>query len=278
MSNYIKENYVKDKVIVITGASSGFGAATARKAAAMGGKVVLAARRTERLAAIVDEIKAAGGDATYITTDVRAREQVFAMVQHAIDTYGRIDVLVNDAGNMPHAYFADYKLALDQWEECLDNCIKGTLFGMCAAYDPMIAQGRGQIINISSTLGNYAVQGAGVYNVAKVGVRFLADSLRVEAQGKIKVTTVRPTSVPTTELNDSIVSLNASMGGLYGKLFAAMGPKPEDPSVLADRDNILLRAPTADDLADNIIYVINQPWGVNISDITVRASGENMYI
>ncbi|MEG1633894.1 MAG: SDR family oxidoreductase [Oscillospiraceae bacterium] len=277
MGSYIKENYVKDKVIIITGASSGFGAATAKKAAAMGGKIVLAARRDERLKAITEEIRAAGGEASYIKTDVRFQDQVKAMAKFAVDTYGRIDVLVNDAGTMPQAFYADHEWAMEAWEYCIDTCIKGSLYGICAVYDQMIAQGQGHVINLSSVLGNLSIGGSGVYAAAKVGVRYLADALRVEGCGKIRVTTIRPTGVNTTELGQSVVNVNASMSCLYNKLFDAFQKTPETVPGMMDRNSVQLNEPIAEDLADNIIYAINQPWGVDISDITVRASGESLF-
>lgn len=271
-------NYVKDKVIVITGATSGFGAATARKAAAMGAKVVLAARRDEILKEITDEIKAAGGEASYIKTDVRERAQCEAMAKFAVDTYGRIDVLLNDAGTMPQAFYADHAVAMEAWEEGLDTALKGTLYCTCAVYDQMIAQGRGHVINVSSIMGNYPVKGSAVYGLEKVGVRWLAESLRNETRGKIKVTTVKPTSVSTTGLSKTVVNGTAGMSGLGAKMLDVFSLNPALRPGMGDRDSIQLVEPTADDLADNIIYVIDQPWGVDISDITVRASGEFMLL
>lgn len=277
MLEYRTHNYIQDKVIVITGASAGFGAATARKAAAMGGKVVLAARRGEVLASIVEEIKAAGGDATYIATDVRNQAQCQAMIDHAIATYGHVDVLVNDAGTMPQAFFSEHEWAMPHWEQCIDTAIKGTLYCTCAVYDHMIQRGKGHVINVSSILGNIAVNGNGVYNVSKVGVRFLAESLRAESRGKIKTTVVRPTSVSSTELGQTIVNTNAAMAGMYGKVFQAFSKNEQMFPEIKNRESIQYGEPVADDLADNIIYAMNQPWGVDISDITVRATNESMW-
>ena len=145
-SNYIQKNYVEGKVIIITGASSGFGKLTAKRAAEMGGKIVLAARSEEKLKETVAEIKAAGGEASYIVTDVAKKDDVFAMAKFAVDTYGRIDVLVNNAGTMPLAFFSEHEQALDKWEQCIDISIKGTIFGISAVYDQMIKQGQGQVI------------------------------------------------------------------------------------------------------------------------------------
>lgn len=277
MLEYRTQNYVKDKVIIITGASSGFGAATARKAAAMGAKVVLAARRGEVLAKMVEEIKEAGGEAVYKATDVQIQEQCIALAEYAIETYGRIDVLVNDAGTMPQAFFSEHKWAMPDWERCIDTAIRGTLYCTCAVYDQMMQQGRGHVINVSSILGNTAVNGNGVYNVSKVGVRFLAESLRAETRGRIKTTVVRPTSVSTTELGLTTVNTNAAMAGMYGKIFQAFGKNELAFPEIKNRDSVQYNEPTADDLADNIIYAINQPWGVDISDITVRATNEAMW-
>lgn len=192
-SNYIQKNYVEGKVIIITGASSGFGKLTAKRAAEMGGKIVLAARSEEKLKETVAEIKAAGGEASYIVTDVAKKDDVFAMAKFAVDTYGRIDVLVNNAGTMPLAFFSEHEQALDKWEQCIDISIKGTIFGISAVYDQMIKQGQGQVINVSSIYANFPVAGAGVYQVAKMGVQYLAESLRSECQGKSRS---RPLSPP----------------------------------------------------------------------------------
>lgn len=117
-----------------------------------------------------------------------------------------------------------------------------------------------------------------VYNVSKVGARYLAESLRAECRGRIKTTVVRPTSVSTTELGLTTVNANAAMAGMYGKLFQAFSKNESVYPEIKNCDSIQYGEPTADDLADNIIYAINQPWGVDISDITVRASNESMYV
>lgn len=278
ISYYGTENHISGKVIIVTGASAGFGEATARKAAAMGAKVVLAARREEKLRNITEEIRAAGGEASYIPTDVSVREQAEAMAKFALDTYGRIDVLVNDAGIMPQAFYADHEWAMEAWEECIATAINGTLYCTCAVFDQMMEQGRGHVVNVSSILGNTAVNGNGVYNVSKVGVRFLAESLRTEARGCIKTTVVRPSSVSATELGKTIVNINAAMAGMYTKSFESFTKNPMLDPELLNRDSVKLMEPSPDDIADNIIYAINQPWGVDISDITVRASGEFMFV
>lgn len=274
-----KENYVRDKVVVITGASNGFGLLTAKRVAQLGGKAVLAARSEEKLKAAVEEIKAEGGEASYVVTNVAVREDVFHMIRFAVETYGRVDVLVNNAGTMPLGFFAQHEQGLDKWEECIDISIKGTLYGICAVYDQMIAQGCGQIINVSSIYGNYPFAGAGVYQVAKMGVQYLADSLRSECQGKIKVSTIKPTGFQRTGLMGTVVDPMAGSDIMCDLLKAAdefenMASRQD----YHDINSITYMDPDPQILADNIVYLIDQPWGINISDITVRAAGDNFNI
>ena len=279
-SNYIQKNYVEGKVIIITGASSGFGKLTAKRAAEMGGKIVLAARSEEKLKETVAEIKAAGGEASYIVTDVAKKDDVFAMAKFAVDTYGRIDVLVNNAGTMPLAFFSEHEQALDKWEQCIDISIKGTIFGISAVYDQMIKQGQGQVINVSSIYANFPVAGAGVYQVAKMGVQYLSESLRSECQGKIKVTTIKPTGFMKTNLSSSVVDQMAMMPAVAGPLEILSNWVEEAPlrPDFHDINSMTYNDPDPQVLADNIIYAINQPWGVSIGDLTVRASGESFVI
>lgn len=279
-SNYIQKNYVEGKVIIITGASSGFGKLTAKRAAEMGGKIVLAARSEEKLKETVAEIKAAGGEASYIVTDVAKKDDVFAMAKFAVDTYGRIDVLVNNAGTMPLAFFSEHEQALDKWEQCIDISIKGTIFGISAVYDQMIKQGQGQVINVSSIYANFPVAGAGVYQVAKMGVQYLAESLRSECQGKIKVTTIKPTGFMKTNLSSSVVDQMAMVPAVAGPLEILSNWVEEAPlrPDFHDINSMTYNDPDPQVLADNIIYAINQPWGVSIGDLTVRASGESFVI
>ena len=279
-SNYIQKNYVEGKVIIITGASSGFGKLTAKRAAEMGGKIVLAARSEEKLKETVAEIKAAGGEASYIVTDVAKKDDVFAMAKFAVDTYGRIDVLVNNAGTMPLAFFSEHEQALDKWEQCIDISIKGTIFGISAVYDQMIKQGQGQVINVSSIYANFPVAGAGGYQVAKMGGQYLAESLRSECQGKIKVTTIKPTGFMKTNLSSSVVDQMAMMPAVAGPLEILSNWVEEAPlrPDFHDINSMTYNDPDPQVLADNIIYAINQPWGVSIGDLTVRASGESFVI
>ena len=279
-SNYIQKNYVDGKVIIVTGASSGFGMLTAKRAAEWGGKVVLAARNEDKLKEAVSAIREAGGEASYVVTDVAKREDVFNMAKFAVDTYSRIDVLVNNAGTMPLAFFSDHEQALDKWEQCLDISLKGTLFGICAVYDQMIKQGSGHVINISSIYANFPLAGAGVYQVAKMGVQYLADSLRSECQGKIKVTTVKPTGFMRTNLSGSVINQMAIMPAMTMPTEAMVKWIEEQPlrPDFHDINSMSYNDPDPQILADNILYAINQPLGVDVGDITVRCSNDMFII
>lgn len=272
--------YLADKVIVVTGAGSGFGQLIAQKCAAGGAKVVGIDVNGESLEKTFEDIRAAGMEGVAQVADVTDLPQVKAAVKHAIDTYGTIDVLVNNAGVMPLAYFADHERAWEKWHKAIDINIKGVLNGIAAVYDQMIAQGRGHVVNISSIYGNAGVEGAGVYSATKAAVTALSDSLRVEAAGKIKVTTIKPTGVLGTNLASTVVNEMAIMGLVGGKAgpfmenlmnFQSGGLRPEQ----TDIDSVQYWLITPDDLVDAVVHVIDQPWGISLSDVTVRASGEN---
>lgn len=270
-----RQNYVKDKVVIITGASGGFGELTAKRLAERGAKVVLAARREDRLKAAVDDIRSKGGEASYIVTDMAKEEDVFAMAKFTVDTYGRIDVLVNNAGTMPLGFFSEHEKALKPWCDCIDISIKGTIYAISAVYDQMIAQGQGQVINLSSIYANFPLAGAGVYQTAKVGVEYLAESLRSEAQGKIKVTVIKPTGFLRTGLMGTVVDQMAALPMMSDWL--ATGDQLENIPARPDYndiDSMTYCHPDPQILADNIVYAIDQPWGVSIGNLTVRASGD----
>jgi NADP-dependent 3-hydroxy acid dehydrogenase YdfG len=274
-----EKNYVEGKVVVITGASNGFGALDAEKIASRGGKPVLAARNEDKLKAIVDKIKAAGFEAAYKVTDVTKYEDAKALAQFAIDTYGAIDVLVNNAGTMPLAFFSDHEKAMKPWMDCIDVCIKGTIHCISAVYDQMMKQGRGQVINISSIYCNYPLEGAGVYQVAKSGVEILGESLRKETQGKIKVTIIKPTGFVTTGLANTVVNPEAAMSCQIDipTTMDMLETSPGRPDFY-DINNIHYCYPSPDIIADNIVHVIDQPWGISIANLTVRASGDHFIV
>ncbi|NDZ93714.1 SDR family oxidoreductase [Streptomyces sp. SID6673] len=272
--------YLKDKVIIITGAGSGFGKLIAEKCAARGAHVVGVDVDAANLATVIDGIRADGGSAAAQVADVTDFDQVQAAARAAVEQFGAIDVLVNNAGVMPLAYFADHERALPKWHKAIDINIKGVVNGISAVYDQMIDQGRGQVVNISSIYGNAGIEGSGVYSATKAAVTTISDSLRIEAKGKIKVTTVKPTGITGTNLASWIVNDTAIMG-LVGQRADAYGEhvgalmNDDLPAELADVDSIEYWLIKPDDLAAAVVHVIDQPWGISLSDITVRASGED---
>lgn len=275
--------HIAGKSIVITGAGGGFGSLVAKKAAALGARVTLGDIDLAAAQGVTDAIIGAGGKAQAVAVDVRDLGQVKALVGAALDAYSAVDVMVNNAGIMPLAFFSDHEAAYPAWERCIDINIKGVLNGMVAAYDPMIAAQRGQIVNISSIYGNFPVIGAAVYGASKSAVNFLSESLRVESRGKIKVTTIKPTGVPTTGLSGTVVNQAAGIGivahnmpdfmEMVGEMAAGSFP-PErlDPEAM----DYASLAP--EHIADAVIHAIDQPWGVSIAEVTVRAAGDHFVL
>jgi len=272
-------NHVDGKVIVITGAASGFGRLVAQKTAALGARVVCADVDADGLAETLSVIDAAGASAKAHIADVTDLAAMQALAQAALDAFGCIDVMINNAGVMPLAFYADHEQAAPAWSRCIDINIKGVLHGILAVHDQMLEQGRGHIVNLSSIYGNFPVVGAGVYGASKAAVNFLSESLRMESQGRIKVTIIKPTGVPATGLSQGIVNSDAVVGILgphmaaYGQLMEAFAAG-ELPAEYADAEHIEYFALQPEYLAEQIVYAINQPWGVSIGDITVRASGD----
>ena len=274
-------DHVRDKVIVITGAGSprGFGALVSGKAAARGAKLVCSDIDEAAVKATAAGIVAKGGDALAVKADVASIDDMKALAAAALARFGRIDVMVNNAGVMPLAFFADHAAALPAWHTCIDVNFKGVLNGMVAVYDAMIAQGRGHVINLSSIYGNFPVAGAAVYGATKAAVVFLSESMRVESRGRIKVTTIKPTGVPETGLAGGIVNRAAAVGIVGQNLpefmrtrqafvEGTLDPAATDPE---QPGNLFLQAQY---IADAILHAIDQPWGVSISEVTVRATGE----
>jgi len=275
-------DHVRGKVVVVTGAASGFGRLVAEMLGKRGALVVVADIDAPRAEAVAAGIRSAGGEAVHRRTDVTDRSDTMELAAFTVQTFSAIDVLVNNAGTMPLAFFSDHEAAAAAWDRCIDVNLKGVLHGIIAVYDQMIAQGKGQIIDISSIYGNVPVVGSAVYSATKAAVNVLSESLRAESQGRIKVTIVRPTGVPGTGLGESIVNGNALVG-LVGQnldLFRTRAATVfgtatnEEKSVFTDPEKITYWAISPEELASQIVYVIDQPWGVSISDITVRASGE----
>ena len=276
-------DHIKGKTIVITGAGGGFGKLVSQKAGARGANMVCADINEAALGETVESVNSAGGNALAITTDVSQLDQMKALAAAATEKYGAIDVMVNNAGIMPLAFYADHEDAAGAWERCIDINIKGTLNGIIAVYDQMISQGRGHVINLSSIYGNFPVVGAGVYGASKAAVNFMSESLRVESRGKIKVTIIKPTGVPGTGLGGGVINPDAVAGILgqniltYGAEFTALGEGTLEAEKL-DAENVQYAFLDPGFIADQIVMAIDQPWGVSLGDITVRASGDGFIL
>ncbi len=238
---------IRDKVVVITGASSGLGEATARLLAAEGASVVLGARRGDRLQALADELNANGGEAVAVTTDVTHRDQVQHLVDAAVQTYGRIDVLLNNAGLMPLAPME--RLKVEEWEQMLDVNLKGTLYGIAAALPHMKERKGGHIINVSSVYGHKVAPGAAVYCATKFGVRALSEGLRQEVKPyNIRTTVISPGAV-ATELLDHI----------------------SEADIARDvRQHVNEIAVPAESFARMVAFAISQPEEVDVNEILFR--------
>jgi len=240
-------NNIEGKVVVITGASSGLGEAAARQLSAQGASVVLGARRIDRLGTLVGELTARGGKAIAAATDVTNADQVKALVDAAVRTYGRIDVMINNAGLMPQSMLE--RLKIDEWDRMIDVNIKGVLYGIAAALPHMTAQKSGQFINVSSVAGHKVRPGGTVYAATKHAVRVISEGLRQEVKPyNIRTTLVSPGAVDT-ELPDSIT----------------------DPGVAVTMrkfyDDIAI---PADSFARAVVFAMSQPDDVDVNEILFR--------
>ena len=238
---------LSDKVILVTGASSGIGAGVVRELGRAGAKLMIGARRTDRLEALKAEIEGEGGMVAMQALDVTDRASVEAFAAAAKAQFGRIDVLVNNAGIMPLSNLNVLKI--DEWDRMIDVNIRGVLHGIAAVLPVMEAQGEGQIINVSSVGGLRVLPSAAVYCATKYAVRAISDGLRQE-HGNIRVTCVYP-GVVESELADSITDPAAAEAM---EAFRANALKPEA-------------------IAKAIRHVIEQPAGVDTSEIVVRPVG-----
>ena len=276
-------SHLTDRVVAITGAGGGFGKLVAEMAAAHGAKVVLGDIDEASATAAAASIADAGGAAEAVGVDVTDLAQVQAMVARAVERFGSLDVMVNNAGIMPLAFIADHAQAYAAWDRCIDINFKGVLNGIVAAHDQMISQGRGHVVNISSIYASAGTAGSGVYSATKAAVATLSNSLRIESQGRIKVTIVRPTGVLGTGLAGGVVNPEAAIG-IVGqnnqqyieRVMSQLGGQL-DP-VLADPNDIRYWAIEPAVVAEQVVHAIDQPWGVTIGDITVRASGEDFVL
>lgn len=272
-------DFIDDKVIIVTGAGGGFGRLVCQKASARGAKLIcvdIDETAVEETAALIN---AEGGIASAHLANVANLSAMQDVAARTIERHGTIDVMVNNAGTMPLAFFSDHVAAADVWSRCIDVNIKGVLNGIVAVYDQMMKQGRGQVVNLSSIYGNFPVVGAGVYGATKAAVNFLSESLRVEAQGKIKVTIIKPTGVPGTGLAKGVVNDQAIVGilgqnasGYLGDLAAIAEGTIDEARLDPGNPGYVALDPTY--IADAIIAAIDQPWGISLGDITVRATGD----
>ena len=276
-------NHAAGKSIVITGAGSGFGKLTAERLGALGAKVACADVNLEAAEAAAAGVRAAGGMARAFRADVASIAEMRALARDVVDAFGAIDVMVNNAGVMPLAFYSDHAAALEAWHRCIDVNFKGVLNGIVAVYDQMIAQGRGHVVNLSSIYGNFPVVGAAVYGATKAAVNFLSESLRVESRGKIKVTIVKPTGVPTTGLGTTVINQAAVVGILgqnmseFMEMFGQMA-EGRLPAEQLDPGHIGYPSLAPEFIADAIVHAIDQPWGVSIGDVTVRATGDHFIL
>jgi NADP-dependent 3-hydroxy acid dehydrogenase YdfG len=241
---------ITGKVVVITGASSGIGEATALLLAARGARVVLGARRTDRLDELTRRITGDGGEAIWLPIDVRHRNDLTALVAAARDAFDRLDVLVNNAGVMPVSPLE--ALRVDDWESMVDVNIKGVLYGIAAALPVFRTQGFGHIINMASTAAFRVVPNQSVYAGTKMAVRAISEGLRQEAGPDLRVTIVSP-GMTSTNFADSMT----------------------DPDVRAQleqaRDAIAM---PPDAVARAIAFAIEQPATVDVGEIVVRPTAQ----
>jgi len=235
------------KVIVITGASSGLGQAAARFLSGEGATVVLGARRVERIETLARELTAHGGKALAVRTDVTQRDQVRNLVDVAVQTCGRIDVLINNAGLMPHSPIE--RLKVDEWDRMVDVNIKGVLYGIAAAMPHMVRQKSGHIVNVSSVAGHKVTPAGAVYAATKHAVRALSEGLRQEVKAyNIRTTVISPGAV-ATELADSITEADISEN--IHKFYAEF-------------------AIPAESFARAVAFAISQPEDVDVNEILFR--------
>ncbi len=243
---------IQGKVVVITGASSGLGEATARLLSAQGATVVLGARRVERLQSLAAELTGRGGKALAVTTDVTHCDQVKKLVDAAVQTFGRIDVMINNAGLMPQAPLE--RLKIDEWNRMVDVNIKGVLYGIAAVLPHMKQQKAGHIINVSSVAGHKVGPGFAVYAATKHAVRALSEGLRQEVKPyNIRTTVISPGAV-ATELPNSVT----------------------EPDIAEKVRKAYEIAIPAESFARAVAFAISQPEDVDVNEILFRPTRQEL--
>jgi len=241
---------IENKVVVITGASSGIGEATALLLAERGAKVVLGARGSDRLQALAARIAGAGGEAAYASTDVRRRDDLSNLVTLACEQYGKLDVLVNNAGIMPVSPLDD--LRVEDWEEMIDINIKGVMYGIAAALPVFRKQGFGHFVNTASTAGHKTVPNQSVYSGTKFAVCAISEGLRQEAGDKLRVTIISPGFV-RTNFAESVTNLEVKA------------------QLAASRDKFAM---PPDAVARAIAFAIEQPANIDVNEIVIRPTAQ----
>jgi NADP-dependent 3-hydroxy acid dehydrogenase YdfG len=237
---------VAGKVIVITGASSGLGQAAARLLSAKGAKVVLGARRADRIAQLAEELRSKGGQAVALPTDVSMRGDVQALVDEAVKTFGTIDVMINNAGVMPLSLLESLKV--DDWEAMVDVNLKGVMFGIAAALPHMIERRSGHFINVASTAGHRVAPTTAIYSATKHAVRALSEGLRQE---------MSPHNIRST-----IISPGASSSELMGLV--------KDKGLLEHMRTAATFALPPETFAEMVLFAIGQPESVDVNEILFR--------
>ena len=243
---------IKEKVVAITGASSGMGKAIAIELAKNGAKVVLGARRPEQLQKIVEEIKSKGGEAAFAQIDVKNKADLVKLVSMAVDQYGKLDVIINNAGVSQLSRIDE--LDIDGWEEMIDINLKGVLYGMAAVIPVFKQQQSGHIVNIISTSGIKIVPMQGIYAGTKNAVRTIAEAFRQESDGTIRITGISPGVVKTD--------------------FAEGIKNKEMKTIITQNMENLAISPDA--ISNAVIYAISQPADVEVGDIVIRPSKQNL--
>ena len=239
---------IENKVVVITGASSGLGEAAARLLAENGAKLVLGARRLDRLQALAKDLALTEG--AVVETDVAKRDEVQRLVGRAVERHGRIDVLINNAGLMPSSFLE--RLHVEEWDRMIDVNIKGVLYGIAAALPRMTAQKSGHIINVASVAGHKVGPGGAVYAATKHAVRVISEGLRQEVKPyNIRTTIISPGAV-ATELTQTIT----------------------DPTVAAGMQRTYEIAIPADSFARAVAFAMSQPEDVDINEILFRPTAQ----
>lgn len=241
---------IRDKVVVITGASSGLGEATARHLAQQGARLAIGARRFDRLDALERELKDYGGNVIAIKTDVTHAKQVQRLVDDAVKMYGRIDVLLNNAGLMPHSPLERGKIA--DWDRMIDVNIRGVLYGIAAAVPYMKNQMSGHIINVSSVAGHKVRPGSTVYAATKHAVRVITEGLRQEVKPYNIRTTVISPGIVATELPDSVT----------------------EPDIAENVRRMYEIAIPPDSFARMVAFAIGQPEDVDVNEILFRPTAQ----